>query len=167
RLHAHTTLAVHSGRLLERAHEDRASSNRRRDDSPQTPHVRLVLDPTVAIRTVEEPAAEVLAVEVLREAQRLVVGRVDDQAVRVQTRTGRDLRDRTEDRVRDGVTRSDRATKLGLHTGTVQEAGQVLTRAVAAQNLVLLEDAQGVQEAVVDLRHNEVEVLDHLVRNLD
>src|SRR5690606_15872227 len=141
-----------------------ADRDSRGHDGPQTPDRGLPLDATAAVLALEEPTTVVLLVAVLRQPQGLVVRRVDDDTVSGQTGRGLDLRHRPEQRVGVvlGVLR-----RLRLHTRPLEQALDVRARTGTGEQLGLLDEGQQVQSPLVDLRHPEVGVLDHLVGELE
>ena len=165
RLDPHAALAVHRRRLLARTDQRGASRDSRGEDGvAQAPQRRVLNDATVAVLTSERATGEVLTIAVLGEPQLLVVQRVHHETVRLEARGERDLRARAEHRISEiRVVRSG----LSLDTLAVEQAEHVEARSVATQKLIFLEHQQLVQQAVVDLRDEEGEILGHLVRDLD
>src|SRR5699024_9179636 len=108
--------------------------------------------------------SEVLTVAVLRQAQGLVIQRVDHEAVSGQAGSGLHLGQRTEDRVSVvGVV----SRRFGLHANTVQQATQLRSSTIAVQELLLLEHDQIVKQTTIDLRHQERQIFRHLIVDLD
>src|SRR5690625_1939913 len=163
-LHAHTALAVHGRSSAERTNQSRLRRDSRRNNRPQAPHRRLPINVTVTILASEVTATEVLPVAVLVQAQRLVVGRVDDKRIGSEPGSGLHLRHGPEQRIR--VVLSAKAG-LGLDTGPVEQPLNLRAGAGPVEQLILLSQREQVQPALVDLGDEEGCILKHLIGELE